>query len=202
MEQKNNVLKYLVPVLAVLVLAESVVLISKFANKPITLLPKMVVNKEVVTEPKTMPVYDLVISSDNKNIKLGKTAEIEVKMRGSSARAMDSINVYLKFDPAAFEAKNLTFDKKLPAPTFSKISTTRSLVVANFLVTDPKGFSLTNGEEISLMKFSVTPKMTGSFDFEISTGDELKESVTMIVENTTGAVLPFSSNKLTVNVSR
>lgn len=202
---KNKVLKYLIPVIAVVVLVESVVLISKLSEREGVQVQPDTVNM-VDTQPSAEEVkqedaaYELVLSVDKNNIKLGEKAIVELKMKSLSAKSVDAINAYLKYNAAAFEASNLSFDAKLPKPAFEKISTLRSMVVANFLVTEPKGLMLGEGQEVSLMKFSVSPKMTGSFDFEISAGDDLKESVTMIVENATGTVLPYVSNKLTINV--
>jgi hypothetical protein len=204
---KNKILKYLIPVIAVVVLIESVVLISKLGDRQgVQIQPDPVSTSNLDTTTEQVKpedaIYELVLSADKKDIKLGEKAVVELRMKALSTRSVDAINAYLKYDTAAFEASNLTFDTKLPKPAFEKISTLRSMVVANFLVTEPKGLMLNEGEEVTVMKFDVSPKMTGSFDFEISTGDDLKESVTMIVENTTAEVLPYVSNKLTINVMK
>lgn len=203
---KNKILKYLIPVIAVVVLIESVVLISKLGDRQGVQVQPDIVNT-ADAQPSSMEeakledaVYELVLSADKNDIKLGEKAVVELKMKSLSAKSVAAISAYLKYDTAAFEASNLIFDTKLPKPAFEKISTLRSMVVVNFLVVEPKGLMLDEGEEVTLMKFDVSPKMTGSFDFEISAGDDLKESVTMIVENTTGTVLPYVSNKLTINV--
>jgi hypothetical protein len=202
---KNKILKYLIPVIAVVVLIESVVLISKLGDRQgVQIQPNPVSTSNLDTTTEQVKpedaIYELVLSADKKDIKLGEKVVVELRMKALSTRSVDAINAYLRYDTAAFEASNLTFDTKLPKPAFEKISTLRSMVVANFLITEPKGLMLDEAEEVTLMKFDVSPKMTGSFDFEISAGDDLKESVTMIVENTTATVLPYVSNKLTINV--
>ena len=109
----------------------------------------------------------------------------------------------MKYDPTAFEITNLTFDKKLGKPTFSKISKDKGLLVANLYLSDPKGLSIVANEDVlKLMGFTVTPKKAGSFSFEVNTGNGRGESVTMMVENGTAKVVPFSSNKLDVNVTK
>lgn len=201
---KNKVLKYLIPVIAVVVLIESVVLISKLNERTtVQTQPETVAKTEAEPEQEVKtenPLYEMMLSSDKENIRLGEKAIITVKMKALSTKSVDAINAYLKYDSAGFEVDKLSFDGKLPKPTFEKISTLRSMVVVNFLITEPKGLVINEDETISIMKFEVEPKMTGTFDFEISTGDDLKESVTMIVENSTGKALPYVSNKLTVNV--
>ena len=206
MKQENNLVKYLVPIVAVIVLIESVLLINNLRNRNLSVKnsPQMVTAKvtaSVPTKPAVKaPVYSLEIVSSTKEMKVGVPATMEVTMTGNSARALDALDLYLKFNASAFDVTNLSFDKKFPVPAFAKVSTTKNLIVANFLVSNPSGLKLDANEKISLAKFQIRPKVSGNFDFEISTGNEAKESVTMFVENATAGVLPFVSNKLTVNV--
>lgn len=189
----NNILKYLVPIIAIVVLVESVMIISNLKSKSVA--PTVVEETTpVISEaPKADSVYQMNLIENN--------GRVDVSMVGNSDRSLDSINVYVKYDPAMVEIGGLSFDKKLPVPAFSKVSTTRGLIVANFLVADVKGLSVKSGEVLKLMSFNFKPLKSGKVDFEISTGSELKESATMIVENVTSKVMPFSSNKLTVNAT-
>jgi hypothetical protein len=199
---KDNILKYIVPVVAVVVLVESVVLISRLKDKVNT--PK-IDDKEPQTET-TQPVtesavYKVTISGDKAAMKVGDSQDVRVSLSGQEDRALDSVNVYVKYDPNAVEVTGMTFDKRLPMPAFSKVSTLRGLLVANFLISDPKGLTLAKGEDLMLMGFKMKALKPGAQSFEISTGKEMKESATMIVENETSKPLSFSSNKLTVNVT-
>lgn len=199
---KNSIIKYLVPVVAVIVVAESVILISRINNKPGT--EGQVVNKDnrqSETVKKESDVYTIKIESQTLNLKKGATGVVKVGMVGNVNKAVDSINLYVKYDPSKVEAMDMTFDKKLPTPVFSKVSTLRGLLVANFLISDADGLSILSGEELNLMTFKVKALKPGKVDFEISTGKEMKESATMIVENGTSKSVGFSSNKLTINVT-
>lgn len=204
MKEKKDILKTLVPVIAVIVLAESVMLILSLNRKTVNTInlgqPQGV--SPAITQTITQPVYHLTVSTAIKELQLNKTGIVEVKAVGNEDKNLDSISVYLKYNPDAFEISSLTFDKKLPVPAFSKISQTKGVVVATFLITEAKGLKVKQGEELTLMKFNIKPIKTGNFDFEISTGNEAKESVTMLVENATSKVVPFSSDKLTISVSR
>jgi hypothetical protein len=208
MKQKKDILKSLVPVVAVVVLAESVMLILSLNSKTAktstsnNLLQQKVTPSAMVTKTAGEPVYRVAISTTTKEMKLNKAGVVEVKVVGNVDKSLDSISVYLKYDPNAFEISGLTFDKKLLTPTFSKVSQAKGLIVATFLISDPGGLKVKQGEELTLMKFNAKPVKTGNFGFEISTGNEMKESVTMFVESATSKILPFSSDKLTVNVSR
>lgn len=206
---QNNILKYLVPVVAVIVVAESVVLISRLKDRGVTPPTDIkVVETGTIKNDSVSPVvtgnetYQISLSSDKAIYKVGENGEVKVIMKGNADKAVDSVNVYVKYDPSAFEVKELVFDKKLPAPAFSKVSTLRGLLVANFLISDPKGLSLKSGEDLLLMSFKMNALKPGSHNFEISTGKEMKESATMIVENGTSKPITFSSNKLSVNVTQ
>ena len=201
---KNKLLTYMVPVLAVVVLVESVMMISRLQNK-VTTAPAsnptqapVVVNSPTVVVPK---VYDLKISTDKATYIIGEQGIGYVKLSGNAAKMLDAINVYVKYDPMAFNVMTLSFDKRLPTPAFSKVSTLKSLLVANFLIAEAKGLNLPSNDTLNLMTFKFTALKAGSFNFEISTGADSKESATMIVENATAKPLPFLSNKLSINVT-
>jgi len=204
MKDKKEIFKIIAPVVAVIVLAESVVLILSLNRQRL----KTVISNQsqettpVISPAVSQPVYNLTVSSAVNALQLNKAGVVEVKAVGNEDKRLDSISVYLKYDPEAFEISNLTFDKRLPVPAFSKVSESKGMVVATFLITEAKGLSVKQGEELTLMKFSAKPVKTGNFDFEISTGNGANESVTMFVENATSKVIPFSSDKLTVSVSR
>ncbi|MBI2465531.1 hypothetical protein HYV64_05300 [Candidatus Shapirobacteria bacterium] len=199
-------MKYLVPVVAVIVLAESVVLISQLKGKPLNQSKQEGENQvgEVVDNLEETrsgdEVYQIELTADATEYKVGQVGKVEVKMLGKIDKSLDSINVYVKYDPNMFEVNELKFDDRLPAPVFSKVSTLRGLLVANFLISDPKGLELSANDQLTLMTFNMKAVKTGNYDFEISTGKEMKESATMIVENGSGKPVSFSSNKLTVKV--
>lgn len=195
----NNILKYLVPVVAVIVLAESVMLISGM-NKKQTANTTNNNGVEKVTQTQENPIYTINIGADKESYKIGEMGKVMVSMVGKESKAVDSINVYVTYDPEAFDIEDLIFDKKLPTPVFSKVSTSKKLVVANFLVSESKGLELGAGEELNLMSFNIKAKKAGDHTFGISTGQEMKESVTMIVENEISKPISFSSNELMVNV--
>jgi hypothetical protein len=206
MKKQNKWVSFLIPVIAVVVLAESVMLISSLSGQNVVNKSVNVAQPEVTVMPTAAAVqpavFGVTVATPDKEMILNKAETVEVKSVGNSDRFLDSVNVYLKYDPTAFEISNLTFDKVLPAPAFSKVSQTTGLIVANFLISAPAGLKISSGQVLSLMKFSAKPIKTGDFGFEISTGNGSKESVTMFVESVTSKILPFTANKLTVSVSR
>jgi len=199
----KNYLKIILPVVAVLIIAESIVLVSglgkntKVADNVMPTVEPAVTGKAT---PEAPTVFDLAITTKSSQMNVGKEYQIEVGGQSRLGVSLDAVNLYVKYDPLAFDVSNLVFDAKLPKPTFSKASLQKSVVVVNYLISEKNGVKVSTGESMSLLKFTVKPKKAGNYVFEISSGNGTEESVTMFVENATGKVLPYLSNKLTVNV--
>lgn len=195
MKQKKY-LMFLIPLVAVVVIVESIVLVSglkrdQSTNTPISVQPT-----------KTPAVLDIVFSGKTSMV-LGETSDIEVSVIGKNDYAVDSIDLFVKYDKSAFDLGDLTTGDILPKPNFSKISDKTSLVVVSYKIAEAEGFRIIKNEPLSLVKFKVTPTREGIYTFEVNTGDVNKESETMFVK--TGrpiTTLPFSSNKLTIQVER
>lgn len=204
--KENNLIKILIPLIAVVVVFESIVLVTNL-NKGVktnTDTTNQVTGSDEVqnTSSETVPL-ELVFETDTKEMKVGKSYKVSVNLLGKEEKSVDGIDLYVKYDPELVDISNLAFtNKNLPQPTFSKASTLKDVVVANFLVSEKDGFLVKKEEVNNLMTFSVTPKKVGQMTFEISTGNDLKESVTMFVESSTGKTLSFSSNKLEVNLTK
>jgi len=199
---KKNYIKIILPIIAVLVIAESVVLVSGL-NKNTQVVDEKSLTEPVVTKsvtPEGPVMFDLVMATKNKEMSVGKDYQIEVSSLVKSGVGLDAVNLYIKYDPLAFDVSNLVYGTKLPKPTFSKVSLQKSMIVVNYLISEKNGLKVTENENLSLLKFTARPKKAGNYSFEISSGNGTEESVTMIVENATSKALPYSSNKLTVNV--
>lgn len=199
MNENKNILKLVIPVVAIIVIFESVVLVNDLMKRK-QLIPSAVIPKEVTkdTSGNGQPIVDLVFGTESKQMVVGKNYPVELNMLSSMSKSVDSMSLYINFDPSAFDVTNLSFDSKLPKPYFSKVSTQKSLIVVNYLVQDQAGYKIESNNALALVKFNVKPKKAGTFNFEINTGVTDKESATMFIENASGKVLPFSSNKLTV----
>lgn len=194
-----NYFKILVPVAAVLVIAESVILFSGLAKKNQVVTPPGGDGANVPSEVVSNPDFSLVFGGESQ-LQVGKPSMMEVNMLANRERSLDSLNLYVKYDPRSFDINNLTFDPKLPSPTFSKVSTIKGMIVVNFLISDTQGMKLAEGDVLNLVSFEATPKAAGNFSFEVSTGNGTNESATMFVENATAKALPYSGSKLTVEV--
>ena len=201
MNENKNILKLVIPVVAIIVIFESVVLVNDLLKKKEAVTQGTGVNQMVVDVTNNKPVLDLIFGTESKQMVVGKTYPVELNMLANTIKSVDSMSLYINFDQTAFEVTNLTFDNRLPKPSFSKISTQKNLIVVNYFVQDQSGYKIILNNTVALARFNVKPKKVGSFNFEINTGIADKESATMFIENATGKVLPFSSNKLTVTNS-
>lgn len=204
---KNKVVKFLIPVVAVVVILESVLLLTNVSQQSETQSKITEGNEPTSQQTKVEPtmapaVMDMVFSTKTTQMTVGKSYTVSLALMSKKAINVDALDLYVSYDPSAFDVSNLSYDTtKLPKPTFSKVSTQKNLLVENFLVTEATGVAFTQGEAVDVMTFTVKPKKAGSFDFKVNTGKESSESATMIVENGTVSVLPFSNSPLSVSVS-
>jgi len=202
MKKENKVLMILIPVIAVVVIAESLILVNRLAKKSIVQAPSGTEVTEVLTPTQIMevPVFNLVPMTDKTELKVGEKTTVTVYAVNKGDYSLDAINLYLKADTKNLNLSNLTFDSKMPKPVFSKISTKQDLIVVSYMISEPSGLKVVKNTSMVLAKFDVTAKKEGVYTFEVSTSNDSKESATMLVENATSKVLPYSSSKLTINV--
>ena len=198
MNENKNILKLVIPVVAVIIILESVILVNNLVRRK-RIITVNVPTSEVIVDNAQQSI-DLVFATESKDMVVGKSYPVELTMLSSMAKSLDSIALYIKFDPSAFEVTGLSYDNKLPKANFSKVSNQANMIVLSYLVVDQQGYLITENNPLALAKFSVKPKKVGSFTFEVNTGVPDKESTTMFVENATGKILPYSSNRLVVGV--
>jgi hypothetical protein len=206
----KNILKYIVPIIAVLVVVESVILIARLTGNN-TADNQTVQTK--VTEPTAnvpdqvsknlgQPVFEVVIDTPISTWKAGEAQKVVIKLNSLEERALDALSVFVKYDSGKFEVDNITYDVKLPKPITLKASAKTNLVVGNFMVAESGGLKLSKGDSLALLQFDIVPKEAGEFTFELSTSQDSKESATMFVETMTSKELAYSGNKLTVSVTQ
>lgn len=188
---KDRLIKFLIPVVAVLVIAESVVLVSGALRRD-----EIVDN---IAEEKIAKVL-MRLETAEKSMSVGEKLPISLKLSSAESYAVDAIEIYIKYDPSAFEISGLAFNNDLPKPAASRVSREKGMVVVTYLIDEPKGYQLTPGLDLSLVNFEAKAKKAGSFDFEIATSPAATGSVTMLVESIASKVIPFDDSGLTINV--
>lgn len=111
-------------------------------------------------------------------------------MKANKSMSIDAIDLYVAYKNTKVESVNNL--NELPKPTFSKISTEKSLVVMNYLIPEVEGFKLVKGQSVRIAEFDLILNSTGSAELSI-------DAKTQVVENTTSKVLPFNSKNLIIN---
>lgn len=208
----NNLLKFLIPLVAVVVIAESVMIVFGLDKKqPIAeettpaLVEDQITNKvvtPVVTVKQEPVVAEVLFSVDSTLMKIGKPSKVTVSLLPKKDLSVDAVDLYVKYNANGLDVSSPVSDKMAPKPQFIKVSKDKGLVVANYLISEAKGWQLVGGRVAGLLSFVVTPKVEGSYVFEIGSGNSNLVSATMIVENGTARVLPFSSSKLEIKASK
>lgn len=188
----------LIPVIAVIVIFESVVLVSNLEKNTTLTVVSDITPTVTVTEKKKINAFDVNFLTDETQMKVGKKYKVSVNLVPKDGYNLNALDLYVKFNPTLVTISNLVSSKDLANPDLIKVSDKKDVVAMNYLFTDKEGVAFTKDKEVVLLTFTVTPKAAGNSSFEISTGDSEGDSVTMFVDKNTSEGLLFTSNKLDV----
>lgn len=194
----NKIVKMLIPVIAVIVIFESVVLVSNLEKGTTMTVVNEVTPTVTVTEEKKIAAFDVSFLTDETQMKVGKKYKVSVNLVPKNDYSLNALDLYVKFDPALVTISNLVSSNDLATPDLIKVSDKKDVVAVNYLFADKEGVVFTKDKGMILLTFTVTPKATGNSSFEISTGDSDGDSVTMFVDKNTSKDLFFTSNKLEI----
>ena len=206
MNKENNLLKFLIPIIAVVVVFESILLVTNLDKGVKTNgdTDNTATNSALIQNQVEEPVIDLVFATASKEMKIGKTYKVELNLMGKQELMVSGIETYIKYDPNLVTVSGLISNNKLPKADVSLIDNKNGVIKNVILVPveNKLGYKLEQDKVNLVLSFNVIPKKEGVTSFEISSGNANKEFVTMIVENTTVKALPFSGNKLEVNLTK
>jgi hypothetical protein len=200
--KENNLTKILIPIIAVVVIVESVILMSNLSKDKSNVVTDNVVTPTEEVEKVETPVADFVFATNTKEMKVGKSYEVVLNLIGKKDLTLDAIEAYVKYNPELVTVTKLVGGSTLPKANLSKIDIKTGLVSSIFFIDVGKNYSVKTNEINKVISFTVTPKKEGLIDMELITSSEDKESVTMIVETITSKPLAFSSNKLEINATK
>lgn len=189
---KTNILRILIPLVAVLVIIESIYLVTSLVNKNNQV-------KEVAQSPMSDKMVNINLVSQAQNYINGEPFEVKVVMEAENDVLVDAVNLYIQYDPAMATVSELTSLEAMPQPTFAKISDKKDMIVLNYYI-ESDGFPFLAKNPVEVASFMVTPIAAGEIKMDLSTGVEDSDSVTMIVENGTSKVVPFTANNLRIEV--
>lgn len=195
-------LKYIIPVVAVLVIAESVYLVSSLLNNKVGMgeVAKVlnIDNTEEVTDSK---MATLSVVSEAESYMVGEEVSVSVILNANSDFNADAVNIYVSYDPEMVEISDLEGGEAMPKATVEKISDKKNMVVLNYYILDEGGMAFMKDTALSLANFKAKILKAGELNLNLSTGIEDEESATMIVENGTSREVPFDVNNLRVEIA-
>jgi hypothetical protein len=199
----NKIIQALVPVIAVVVIFESVMLVSSLEkNNTSTMVVNNVTPVVTVVEKQKVNSFDVSFSIDETQMKIEKKYKVSVKLMPKDIYNLNALDLYVKFDPDMVEVSSLVSSKDLETPVLLKVSDKKNVVAMNYLFADKEGAPFNKDREVVILTFTVTPKTAGNSSFEISTGDSEGDSVTMFVDKNTSKDLLFTASKLDVVFSK
>ena len=201
---KEKLIKFLIPLVAVVVVLESVILVSGLSkNNEITEQTNESVEQTAEVKNERLPAVDFVFAADSKEMKVGKSYKVTLTLVGKESFAVDAIEAYIKFDPNLATVSKLTPGTNLPEDKrVAKIDSTEGLISIAFLTDKKDGYQVDAEDQREVVSFMVTPKSEGSLTFDLLSGSSGEELVTLLPETMTSDVLPFTSNKLDINVTK
>ena len=198
--KNNKLVKLLIPLVAVVIIFESIMLVSNLnkENKAkvketdkLTNIPTKELKK---VEP---PVADLILIANNDTeMKVGKSYKVELKLLAKKELFIDAIESYIKYNPELVTISGLTSNSKLPKANLSQIDSIKGVIKDQILIDDTKGYKLVPDETNQVLTFNLVPKKEGLIQFEFMNVD--KGLDTMLVETKTSKDLPLSTAKLEV----
>jgi hypothetical protein len=202
--KENKLIKILIPVIAVVVVFESIMLVSNLEKdtKGSNLIEEnqtgMVEDKEIEE-----PVADFIWESESLEMKVGKSYNVTLNLLGKKDLVLDSIETYINFDPKLVTISKLVTNKDAGEDLKPKIDSKTGLITSILWNEEQgTGYKTKKGETVKILSFVVTPKVEGKIDFDLSTSMADDKFATIIVETNTSKSLAYSSNKLEINVTK
>jgi len=201
---KNKAVGYVLMLVAVVVILESVVLIGGLGKKEAVVTEKTGTEsgKVAVTASKSQPAeVAWVLQSESLTMKLGKKYLVTVNLLPKKNLAVDGVEVFVKYPVGEVTVTGMKDGKWMPKSVLNMVSEKTSTLIGRYLMTGA-ALQLVNGQSVEVLTFEVQPTKVGTFSLEISTGAESAETTSLVVENTTARAIPYESNKLTITVEK
>jgi len=202
----NKLIKFLIPLVAAVVVFESIVLVNNLeksnkADQNIKTEEQVKVDKPVVEDP-VITFNFKVNSTSSAQMKVGKSYKVDLVLNPIETKAVDGVETYIKYDPEIFKIANLVSNSALVKPEISKIDSDLGMLSNIFLIEDKDGLLLTSNKEVVLFSFNVTPLEEGDYSLDLSRDSVDRKYDTLIVETITAKSLGWTGGKLDIKVTK
>ena len=203
MNTKNrDVFKVLIPILAVIIIVESVLVVSRLTESRSVDVSNLnedsYVEQETQVVPKTDVKASFIFSVEDGQIGVGDKKRVTLEIVPKEDFSLDAMDLYIGFKTDSLELSDLEEESGLKA-TAKRISDKAGVVLTNFWIMEEEGYRFEAGKAVKLISFLVEPKLAGTQELSImETGDE----VTKLVSSLEGEVITygFLAEKLVINV--
>lgn len=207
--KENKLIKILIPIVALIVVFESIVLVSSLSKSN----SKVVINEEnqdIVDsssegERGEEVVADFIWETDSLAMKVGKTYSVTLNLLSKKDLILDSIETYVYFDPKLVSVTNLVTNGDEVGEELKSGIDNKNGIISSILWSGEKtgvGFETKTGESVEVLTFKVTPKSEGKINFNLSTSKEDNKFASIIVETNTVKSLTYLSSNLEINVTK
>ncbi|MFA7300853.1 MAG: cohesin domain-containing protein [Candidatus Shapirobacteria bacterium] len=190
----KNVLRILIPIVAILVIIESIILLTNRATIT-SVVPNNLETQPTEIKSEVIAPITLQLNIDAANAKVGVNGELPLTIVSDKDLSIDAIDLYIAYEPSKVTVNEIVNGQGFVAPSFKKVSPDKGLVVMNFLISEASGYKLKKGVVTEIAKLKVKYTEDGETMFSVGDG-------TLMVENASAKVLPFNSNKLVINVTK
>lgn len=207
--KENNLIKILIPIIALVVVFESIVLVSNL-DKGIAKSDGFVEEKneseQALRQEVEKAVADFVWETETNEMKVGKSYNVTLNLLSKQDLVLDSIESRIYFDPKMIEITQLVTNKNVFGQDLKPQIDNKEGYVGSILWSGDKpgvGYEFDKSNTLKVLSFMVTPKLAGKTILDLSTtsGDGNK-SATIIVETNTSKTMPYSSSQLEINIMK
>jgi|GEM_PF-6066579 len=192
MQINKESVKIILPIVAFLVIVQSVVLMSTRSKKAMT---PVIGDGQMQNTVPAIPQDVTFTLMGEKNMKVGKKYTVSLDMKSIKPLSLSSLETYVKFPETGVKVENLKVNEQMGRPTFSTISMKQYQVVLNMLFS--KSFALATGQDVMVKSFDITPTVAGKFSLSLDEG----KGKTLIVQSEGAGVVGFSASNLDITVS-
>jgi hypothetical protein len=196
---KNKAVGYVLILVAVVVILESVVLIGGLGKKEIAVTEKTGSESgKVVTKPAEVT---WVLETANTTMKVGNKYLVTVSLLPKQNLKIDGVEAFVKYPVGQIAVTAMKDGKGMPKSVLNMVSEKTSTLIGRYLMTG-SALELVNGQPVEVLTFQVQPLKAGTFSLEMSTGTESMETTSLVVENTSARAVPYESNILTITAEK
>ena len=200
--KNKDIFKVLIPILAVVIIVESILVVSRLdRSKPVDMIIPEVedeLTEEVVAPRQIEGKASFVFSVEDQNIGVGEKKKVTLEILPKEDFNLDAMDLYVGYSADSLEVSGLLEESGLKA-TSKRVSEKTGMVLANFWFMEEGGYKFEAGKSVKLMSFMVEPRTAGVYELSmVETGDEVTKLVSSVGDEV--VTYGFSSKKLVINV--